>query len=69
MYRAMPAFELPTGVVELAGPGEHGKVNYIVPLPTGDRVTTASDEGKVAVFAVATGALEFQFNAHEGGVR
>jgi hypothetical protein len=69
MYRAMPAFEVPTGVVELAGPGEHGKVNYIVPLPTGDRVTTASDEGKVAVFAVATGALEFQFNAHEGGVR
>jgi WD40 repeat protein len=63
--RAMPSAEEPTGVVELAGHGKYEVLRCIVPLPGGDRVATASDEGKVRVFAVATGALEHELDAHK----
>jgi WD40 repeat protein len=66
--RAMPVPGAPTGVVELAvhGPGE--LLWCIVPLPRGDRVATASNTGKVRVFAVATGALAHELDAHEGDI-
>jgi hypothetical protein len=66
--RAMPAAEAPTGVVELAGHGENEILRCIVPLPGVDRVATASKSGKVRVFAVATGALEREFDSLEGDV-
>jgi WD40 repeat protein len=37
-----------------------------VQLPGGDLVVTASNKGKVRVFAVATGTLERELDAHEG---
>jgi WD40 repeat protein len=62
----MSAAEAPMDAVELAGHGEEVVVWCIVPLPGGDRVATASRDGKVRVFAVATGALEHTLDAHEG---
>jgi WD domain, G-beta repeat len=64
--RTMPAAEGPSGVVELAGHDGEEWVLCIVPLPGGDRVATASGSGKVRVFAVATGALEHELDAHDG---
>jgi WD domain, G-beta repeat len=64
---AMPDNKAPKGVVLL----EHGAgeaVWCIVPLPGGDRVATASNKGKVRVFAVASGALECEIYAHKGTV-
>jgi WD40 repeat protein len=64
----MPAAEEPTGVIELAGNDEEGWLQCIVPLPGGDRVVTASSKGKVRVFAVTTGALEHELDAHKGAI-
>jgi hypothetical protein len=67
-HRAMPAAEVPTGVVALAGCGFGEGPRCVVTLPGGDRVASASEKGTVGIFAGATGATEFQFNAHEGGI-
>jgi WD40 repeat protein len=66
--RALPAAEAPKGVVALAAIGKNKWLRCIVPLPGGDRVATASSDGKVRVYAVATGALEHELDAHEGGI-
>jgi WD domain, G-beta repeat len=66
--RFLPVAKKPTGVVELAGHGENERVNCIVALPGGDRVATASSDGKVRVFTVATGALRHELDAHNGGI-
>jgi hypothetical protein len=39
-----------------------------VPLSGGERAATASSARKVRVFAVATGALERELDAHEGKI-
>jgi WD40 repeat protein len=64
-HNALPAAEAPTGVVPLAGHGKNKWVRRIVPLSGGERVATASSDGKLRVFAVATGALEHELDAHE----
>jgi WD40 repeat protein len=61
----MPAAEAPTGFVALAGHGVGEWVWCIVPLPGGDRVATASDDGKVRVYQVANGAMEHELDSHE----
>jgi WD40 repeat protein len=68
MRGALPVPGAPTGVVELAVVDEHDVLQCIVPLPGGDRVATASNKGKVRVFAVATGGLEHELDAHEGDI-
>jgi WD domain, G-beta repeat len=67
--RAIPVAEAPTGVVELAGHGEDDVLSCIVPLSGGDRVATASTDGKVRIFSVATGELEHELDAHERDIR
>jgi hypothetical protein len=65
--QTMPAAKAPTGVVNL----RHGAVEgvwCIVPLPGGGRVANASNKGKVRVFAVSTGALEHELDAHAGDI-
>jgi WD40 repeat protein len=65
---AMPAAEAPTGDVALAGQGENEWVRCLMPLTGGGHVATASSNGKVRLFAVATGALEHELDAHEGSI-
>jgi WD40 repeat protein len=64
----MRAAGTPTGVVEFAENNENGWLQCIAQLPGGDRVVTASNKGKLRVFAVATGTLERGLDAHKGSI-